>query len=268
MALYTFDSVEDFARQAAKLKSYSKGASDWTAYTSYDDCVKFAIEGNDKYVETAQKLIDQLDVELPETKAFRVIRSPFGGRVNFSDWQRGLPDPMRRKVKRVSDTNELKIVVSTTSSASVNYKDMEKRGTAILALLLKLQTVRPIQLYLLSELSGNGWQGWHHALIRVESQPLAVGVAAFALCNVGFARHLTHEFARVKDGSSCAWPEGYVYGDSGDSKYIRKVRARCNLRDDDLYIKSVYSGDLIVRNSVAWVKDALEKYANLESEET
>lgn len=264
MALFTFDSVEDFARQAATCGGSDDSARSWTANISYSQAVDYAIRGNTDYVKHAEELIDKLDFEMPETKQFKTIRSPFGGRVCFSDWQQGSPDPMRRKVKRASDMGELKIIVSTTSSAGVPFKDMETRGAAILALLLKLQQVRPIQLYLLTELDGSG--GWHHQMIRVESQPLALGVAAFALCNVGFARHLTYEFARVKDGSHGAWPAGYEYGNSSSRTYENLVRERCQLRPEDFYIKSVYHGDLVIRNSVQWLADHVKKYASLEEE--
>src|SRR5262245_53676577 len=131
--LFTFDSVEEFAKQAAPLSD--DGASSWYGNISYKDAVRFAIEGDEKYVKQAEELINKLDLEMPETRAYQTIRSPFGGRANFGDWVVGVPDPMRRKVKRVSDVAPLKIVVSTTSSAGVDHKTMERRGATILALL-------------------------------------------------------------------------------------------------------------------------------------
>ncbi len=260
MALFNFDSIEDFAR-AADACSDHDDASSWTAHLSYETCVSRAISGDESYVEHAEKMLDQLDVELPETKAFQTIRSPFGGRVNLGDWLAGAPDPMRRRKRVNTDIAPIKIVVSTTCSASVPADVMEKRGHAILALLMKLQTVRPIQLYLLTELDGHC--GWHYQLIRIESQPLALGVAAFGLCNVGFARHLTYNYAEKKDGSHGKWPSQYAYD---SPRYTALIRQRAELADDDLIIASAHAHDEMVTQPLDWIKKQLAHYTNQEEE--
>ncbi len=258
MALFNFDSIEEFARAADSVK-HREGASSWTAKLSYEQCVSRAISGDETYIARAEQMLDQLDVELPETKAFQTIHSPFGGRVNLGDWLAGSPDPMRRRKRVNTDIAPIKIVVSTTCSASVPAAVMEKRGHAILALLIKLQTVRPIQLYLLTELDGH--IGWHHQVIRIESQPLALGVAAFGLCNVGFARHLTYNYAACKDGSHGSWPSQYSHSNPA---YTNLIHQRCELSDDDLIIASAHSHDEMVVRPLEWIKEQLNRYANQE----
>ncbi len=260
MALFNFDSVEDFARACAPYPPKHR-TNYWTAHLSYQQCVERAVSGDESYVSNAEKILDQLDVELPETKCFQTIRSPFGGRVNLGDWLAGSPDPMRRRKRVNTDIAPIKIVVSTTCSASVPAAVMEKRGHAILALLMKLQTVRPIQLYLLTELDGH--IGWHHQLIRIESQPLALGVAAFGLCNVGFARHLTYNYAAHKDGSHGKWPSQYA---CDAPRYTALIRQRAELSDEDLIIASAHSSDEMVVRPLEWIKKQLAHYTNQEDE--
>lgn len=259
MALFTFDSIEDFARAAEPLSN--AGASSWYGNISYKQAVELSLKGDDSYVKLADSFMDKLDVELPETKAFHVKHSPFGGRVNMGDWLADSPTPMRRRVRSSAEINPIKIVVSTTCSAGVDGEVMTKRGAAILALLLKLQTVRPVQLYLLTELDGEC--GWHHQLIRIESQPLHVGIAAFGLCHVGFARQLTYTFAREKDGSRGSWPDGYSYGRKNES-YTKLLRERIGLAPDDIVIGSAHIGEeKLIEQPVAWIEDQLRKLANI-----
>jgi hypothetical protein len=254
--LVEFDTVEDFAKAAKQaVKEPDHGKSDWTGNVSFSEAIQRCLTGDESYVEGANKLIEKLDVDLPMTKAFKRVASPYGGSVNLGEWLAGSPVPMRRRIRTSSDIGPVNIYVSTTSSAGVDADTMKKRGFAILALLLKLQAVRPIQLYLLTELHGRA-DGWHYQKIRVESQPLNVSVAAFALCNVGFARHLTYDYARVIDGFNGAWPNGY-----GDRSYEQARRERLNLQDNDLLIKEAHVHDEMIKRPVEWITKQLEKYA-------
>jgi hypothetical protein len=257
--LVEFDSVEEFAKackQAVKEPSYRR-ADTWTAHVSFSQAIEKSLVGDESYVDGANKLIDQLDVDMPTTKAFKRVHSPYGGSVNMGDWLAASPTPMRRRIRTSSDIGPVNIYVSTTSSAGVDAETMKKRGYAILALLLKLQTVRPIQLYLLTELHG-ARDGWHYQKIRVESQPLNISVAAFALCNVGWARHLTYDYAREIDGFNGCWPKGY------DSPgYVEARRERLGLADNDLLIKKAHVQDELVKRPLEWLTKQLEKYANI-----
>lgn len=256
--LVEFDSIEAFARAAKEVvKRPAHSANEWTGNISFDQAVNLAIKGDESYVKQATELIDKLDVDMPETRIYETIRSPFGGRVNMTDWLTGAPTPMRRRRRTTSEFAPVKIVVSTTCSSEIKSETMQKRGAVILALLFKLQQVRPIQLYLLTELHGER-DGWHYQLIRVESQPLAISVAAFALCNVGFARHLTYDYARSIDGFDGSWPKGYY-----QSNYAQRRAERLNLTDSDLVIKEAYSGDKLVTKPVEWIKEQLSKYTNV-----
>ena len=49
-----------------------------------------------------------------------------------------------------SDASPVAVWVDLTCSGGFSAKDMEKRGTAILALVMKLKAIRPVDLYLVS----------------------------------------------------------------------------------------------------------------------
>jgi hypothetical protein len=258
--LLTFDSIEEFAKATEDASgSVRHGAGRWTGFLSFSEARRLATVGDDSYVKKAEALINQLDVDAPITKAFASIHSPYGGRVNLGDWLVGSPTPMRRRVRVSSDIGPIKIIVSTTCSAGIDAEVMEKRGAAILALLLKLQQVRPVQLYLLAELHGEQ-DGWHYQLIRIESQPLAVGVAAFGLCHVAFARQLTYSYARHVDGFNGGWPSDYS---RSKTRYAANRAERLGLTDNDLIIPEAHLDDELIQEPLEWIKKRL--HAALES---
>ncbi len=254
--LVTFDSVEEFAKACKPIKN----VYDRHGGLRYDETIERAIHGDESYVSRAEKLISQLDVAVPETKAFKVVHSPYGGRVNMGDWLAGTPTPMRRRVRSNSEYAPIKIVVSTTTSAGISESTIEKRGCTILALLLKLQQVRPIQLYLLTELHGRT-DGWHYQLVRIESQPLAIGVAAFALCNAAYQRHLTFQYAQHFDNFNGFWPNDYY-----SSGYSERRAERLGLTEQDLVIKEAHIFDDLVQEPLKWLQAQLAKYTHAEGE--
>ena len=256
--LVEFDSVEEFARAARDTIDPDPQLLDWYGYITHQEAYQKAIIGDESYVKEAEKFLNQLDVLTPETKAWKVIQSPYGGQCNIGDWLAGSPLPMRRRIRTTSEIAPVNIYVSTTCSMGIKADTMQRRGYAILALLLKLQQIRPIQLYLLTELHGET-DGWHYQKIRVESQPLAVGVAAFALCHVGFARHLTYGYAREKDGFNGHWPSGYR-----QSNYVQKRAERLGLTDQDMILKEAHSNDQLVSQPVEWIKKQLKRYGGVE----
>src|SRR3990167_6838112 len=260
--LITFNSIENFAEACRPVRAkdiHHAGSSSWTGYCSFQDALSKATVGDESYVIEAEKLIARLDVDLPETKACETVRSTYGGRVSLSDWLTGAPTPMRRRKRSQSDIAPLKIVVSTTCHATVTAETMKQRGAAILALLLKVQQIRPVQLFLLAEMHGVR-DGWHYQLIRVESQPLAVGVAAFALCHVGFARQLTYSLARHLDRFNGGFPDGRETFRT--DKYPAMRRERLGLAEQDIVVATLDQDDPLISDPVAWVKNQLENIAS------
>jgi len=253
--LVIFDSLPEFiATVKDEVTRPYHESSAWTANVSFDEAIEKTLHGDASYVPAAEKLIEQLTLTMPRTRGFKTVASPYGGRCKFSDWQVGSPTPMRRRIRTSTEYGPIKIVVSTTSSYGITAETMAKRGTAILALLLKLQELRPIELYLLAETDGKQ-DGWYYQYIRVETKPLDIAIAAFVLCNVGFARHLTYDLARVLDGFKGRWPSDYK-----KSNYASRRASRLGFVYEDIMIKGVNHKDKLVTKPVEWLSEQLKKY--------
>jgi hypothetical protein len=271
--LVTFDSVSEFVKANPKPGTTSKhgfhgrsvvndrGDGAWTANLSFDKAMKTALAGDSSYVAGAEQYIDKVDAALPQTVNYETVRSPFGYRVNVGDWLAQSPTPMRRRLKRITEVSPIKIVVSLTSSAGIDADTMKRRGEAILAFLLKVQQIRPVDLYTLIELDGET-DGSQYLMIRQESRPLNISQAAFCLCNVGFARH-GYNYADL-DGFLGSWPAGYY---ANSNEYATMRRERLGLNPQDIVIKEAYMTDPIITNPELWIKTELAKISNQTEEE-
>ena len=191
--LVKFDSIESFVKTAdakVPLANRDIGTKHFFGGDTFSSAVEKALYGDDRCVAEAERMIEGFTVSAPDTAMFKTVRSPFGGRVSVSDYLAGSPTLMRRRVKQVSDVAPVKMVVSLASSWTIPAKEMTRRGTAVLALLMQLQKVRPVELFLLLEVAGtdrnDGAGPAHYQLIRVESKPLNISVVAYAICHVGY----------------------------------------------------------------------------------
>ena len=256
MPLHTFESVPEYIAKMKKLgiTQNRPNSADWYGYISFQEAMDYAIKGDSRNVQAAMTLLDDLAETIPPTKTFKVVKSPYGGRCNFGDWQSGAPLPMRRRIRTSEDQGPLKIIVSTTSSCGISAKTMQARGITILALLMRLQEIRPVDLFLLAELYGQP-KGWSYQLIQMESRPLDLSVASFCLSHVGFARHLTYAYGSRCDDFNGGWPSDY-----SRTGYGERRRERLNLSPNDLVIGEVHAKDELVKSPKAWLAKQIQIY--------
>ena len=251
--LVPYNSLGDFAREAQK-HNPNRVMEDACNGVTFPQAIEKAILGDDRLAAKANKLLDQLNVDMPATKVWRKKRSPFGGSVNFGDWLAGSPEPMRRRVKTDVDTAPLKIVVGVSCSSGITADQMERRGIVILALVLKLQEVRPLDLYLLTEDQARNDDFLYH-LIKLETNPLALGTATFGLCSATIERHLSYTIISAQQGRGPAWPADY-----GTPGYDQRRRDRLGLTPEDLVIREAFLLDPLIHEPMEWLKDQLEKF--------
>ena len=124
---------------------------------------------------------------------------------------------------------------------------MQKRGIAILALVLKLQQIRPVNLYLLHE--GDGRQDSEtFTVVKLDTRPLDISVVCHTLTDVGFTRRLMFCAARRNNNFMYGWPRNYK-----QPEYQTRIRQVLNMTASDIYIKGALIGDELLNNPVAWV---------------
>lgn len=255
-----YPSMSDFRQDVEKAfltHSFSSPdrATDWLGGVSPRQALDLATYGDDSTVAEAQKLLDKLSMPEIATRRAITVRSPYGGRVNVSDWLSGSPVPMRRRRKTDLDTNPLGVYVSTTSSCSIRADAILKRGIAILAFVLRVQEVRPVDLYLVTDLDGRDAEYSTHLVIPIESRPLNLSMAAYCLASAGYDRGCTHPVAKMLNGYCGGWGDGFEH----TARYTEVLRRRLGASADDVIVPSIHASDPLAGNPLAWINTQLER---------
>lgn len=261
-----FDSVEAFGadcfgdRRIVEVMNASTarhaGERAWYSYESVAQTDMARRHGSDTLVSSAETLMDNINasLELPQ----RVwAATPAGIVPSVPDVIMGLPEPMRAPAWENNDRAPVNVWVAVTSSGGVDQIALAKRGTAALALTMALiQSGRPTTLTLLNTLSG--MHGGETVIaVRIETAPLMLATACWALTSQGFARRMCYDWSRVRNHSGCGWPRDFNW--SNPAPYFDALVSRLGgdpSRDVTLY-PTTLATELVIANPVKWVNERL-----------
>jgi len=218
-----------------------------------------ARRGDPEIAAKAEALLDQVDRFTAETEGRQWTAMPAGAYPIVPEALAGSPTPMRGYQSVASEHMPLSIYVATTSSARYGLETLLARGVAILALVSKLQAIRPVDLHIMS-LTPNtsSWTGDGNMIVvtRLETRPLDLSVAGFVLAHCAFDRRV-HLGLCVKLGKDArwahiAWSEIFRNGPAA-------IRAYVGMGPDDLYIAPAHLDDSMIKEPVKWVNEQVRK---------
>jgi hypothetical protein len=221
-------------------------------------CLEYARHGDAALVPDAEKLIDKLAVaiDVPERE---IISDIVGGWPSVPDFIAGHPDCMRRRAAVESEASPLAIWVIVTASYSVNPEQMTRRGTAILALVMALSRIRPIELGIISlDMAKNGTESVIAA--TVNTTPLDIATAAYALTSAAFFRRLCYGLASKLHNIIGRWPQAYL---SDRKTYLAGLLERLGADPTrDLIIEGAFISDPLLDDPIAWVRGQVAKFGS------
>lgn len=235
------------------------GEGSWTDGETFESALRKMEYGDDTYASMADALLDKISDLTEGVPQREWTPGPYGAFPVVPEYLTGMPTCMRA-MSPSGELSPVKIVVSTTCSGGISAETMTKRGVAVLALVMKLQQIRPVELYILAE--GNGSKARNlFQLVKLDTKPLSIAHTCFALANVGFARALTYPHMIHYFDWDGRWPDDYR-----TAGYETIVRTECGMTPTDLWINSAYATDQLLRDPVKWVNNQLHKYTNMEVE--
>jgi hypothetical protein len=253
-----YDSISAFCKALDKLPndmSYKRNRdnNEWFGGT-WEEARRNVEVGNLDVVPRANKLVDKLIGDGIELEASVWEQSVAGYLPCVPAYLSGAPDCMFVQSKVPSDTAPVRIYASACCSAGVSAKDLEKRGTTILALAMKLTAIRPVELYVYADMGGSG-----HAFMpcmKIETSPLDLASASYAMSHASFLRRLCFSWAEPH-----GWDGSWAWGQDPTSESAqKKTRAALELGDDDLLICGGYSGDPLIDSPVEWLNEQMKKF--------
>lgn len=244
--------------------SYS-GASQgysWDGGLGFRDAIRMSKEGDptivSKYVSTVDKLVNEYQFRNDNRTGYRP--SVAGSRVSVQDYLAGSPTCMRRRVPQEMQNRSVSIYVSTTCAGGIPADKMMVRGATILSLLEFLQTSQvSVELFLLAETHGRT-DGDLIQVIQVESHPLNLSTAGFAIAHPAFARRITYCHAYNIDGFNGQWgrSQSAYYSSGTGGTYAEKLSKAIGMGPSDIYVPAPKydDGDIFV-NPDKWLEERI-----------
>lgn len=267
-----FDSVAEAGRFVAEKNLFYVADLEWLGGIDGPEAARRAVSGDEAAVPEAERLIERFSTSIESTAPFDAP-SVAGCYPIVPEALAGEPECMREPQEMGSDTAPLDIMVDIGCSTNFDADEMRRRGVAILALVMALSACRPIGLTLVSTDWGNPRLGCNDCFsittARVETAPLDLATAAFAITHIGFSRSIMLSVGVNHFRSGGMWPEfhGVSRGGRGaeSPEFRAKVLHYLGADDDTLYIAPGSVADenkLLTENPEAWVKQLLEKYGH------
>lgn len=234
-------------------------------------------KGNEEMAHNAERLIEQIESASYNVQQASSTRAVFGPRIAIGEWLAGSPTCFRRRQKSSSvSAVPLEIYVSVGLGSVVTQSHTAIRGAALTALVMKLQQVRPVDLYLIDENVYSDYDGpssdYDQVIgmtsVRIETRPLNLAQLAFCLTSRNFVDYIIYGTAKWH-GHSIRWPN--LRRSAAPAAYGRRMMEL--LGQDNpascFYIPGIANGeqDQICQNPVAWVNTQLRQYAGAYAEE-
>jgi hypothetical protein len=244
-----YPSVASLARDAQAVNPFHLSLSGLGgAYFGHEtaaDSIAKAISGDPARVADAERLLSQIsaEIDVPERPW---IADCAGAYAVVPDFLAGMPDCMRRRDTVEQDESPVRILCSVAASMTLDADTLMRRGCAVLALVIALSRIRPVELSVYCAVADDDAESVIVAAIN--TQPLDLATAAYALTSAGFARRLCynlsrhHHFGRKRCGLS--------FAPAADDA----LRATA-----DLVIGAARASDPMIDQPVAWVNEQIAK---------
>lgn len=255
---------------------HNEAGDHWYGQTR-EEGIRFATLGDTSGLAEAQKLIDSLEINF-ETPAIHAVASVHGGVPIVGEYLSGEPECMRTLEIHESANAPIRIYADNGSSSSISHGDLLTRGVSILALVLQLSRVRPVEFYVtdhgnaaaMPDRAPNGKKVEACVCVtRCDILSGLVGTAIFACVNPGFTRRFAYQseasFASSDDGVTAGrgWGRYTPFGPDGrlpySPDYAAGARWHLELAPEDLFIPGAHCDDECIRNPASWLAGTLKR---------
>lgn len=209
-------------------------------------------KGNPRNLKKAEALLADLEDKALPTDAWLLDQSRTGFAPCVPAFLAVSPDSMFRLENSLQDTAPIRIYISVSASRAFADDDLLKRGCTLLALARKLQSVRPVELYLYTCYAQEGTAtGWFGPVVKLDTNPIDMSVASRTVADPAFLRELVF-----------AWCDSHFNAHTlcGQTD-VNKCREWLGAQDQDLVIGRANHGDPMMQDPVKWVNDQVKKYA-------
>lgn len=252
--LLRFDSVPSYISQITTPLSERSEGIHWDLGVSAKRASTLALTGDTSMVQSLSHAIDHVSPPVADDMARAWVNTVAGTRVSVPAYLSGNPMAMRKRTVRETSTRHVNVYVELASIGSIEASDLLRRGATVLAFLEYLQTIQVnVDLYLMVDTYGSD-DGDLFQVIHVDSRPLDLSVAGFALAHPAFCRNVAYANAKR-------------YGFNGDTSrsykrlspedYQAHVRKVVGMAPSDVYVPEARPRDPLLKDPARWLSERI-----------
>lgn len=192
-----FTSPSQLANHAGATKQ-PEDRRDWTGET-LAETLRYARHGNPAHVASAEKIIDQIELEIA-TESTEWVHGLAGSRPDVPAYLAGQPECMISRRPCQLERAPITVWVDLCTSATIPATAIHQRGAGIIAFIMALiREGRAVQLHAITY--SHGIKNDQTIVIcRLPTNPLDLSAVANALAGGGFPRSLCYGIARAENG--------------------------------------------------------------------
>ncbi len=250
MAITKYDTLREFFDSLPKIDPY--GDKTWGDLPSYKEAKSGLWGGDKKCLSESNRLLDQLESDGLELAVAQWEHGRTGFIPCVPSYLAGSPESMRFLGDTLSETASIRVVVDMFISGSYSHRDLIRRGTTILALVRKLQTVRPVELLFCCGSLDKTRAKFITMLVKLDTNPLDLTTMSYLLGHPGFTRKICF-----------AWLRNHGAGSSIPYCYETQEKLGDEIGPNDLYISGAILSRDVLDNPVQWVNEQVRKYASV-----
>lgn len=259
--------VMQFDRNAG---SSGVGGKAWAGGLTMTEAAAKATRGDDKLVDKAEALMEKYGAEI-RLATIMDMPSVAGGYPIVAEALAGEPECMRVPTECADEHAPIHIVVDCASTASINHRQMEARGVAILALVMALAATRPVTLDI-AIISGapkkrrpaSGGDCFSILTVRINTTPLDLATSCFMLTEHAPIRQLGYGYKKAHQGfnGDYAKIDGRSFDSEGAFRRSEwKIREYLGITERSLFIPGPRDGDEVIDKPQQWLAKQLAKFA-------
>lgn len=266
----TYDNMGEFVADCRTFPPQNQIAASvdsWTDNLGFDATCERASSGDLSRVAASDTLMSKLEnLVTLQTAQMATIDAICGGVPNVPAFLAGQPINMRRRQRVMSQAAPLNVIVDLASSASVPSSSLEKRGAAVLAFVRVISAQRPVNLYLgcaFTHRTGDKTINTGAIAVRVDTAPLDLARAAFAISGAAFPRRLL--YSALEKEMKCSNSESLPFPYQDNNFYranLHKFWSRfVSVNDEDTAIVASLYADDKFDDPETWLRDMVKQYA-------
>lgn len=286
-----FDSMADLSdyidkKGVAACCNQYKETNSWLGGVTPEKAVAMLKTGDMSMVGEAERLLGKMDVHF-ETAGVRLGVGVAGMMPSVPDFLGGGPEAMYHLEEVESTMQPLKIIVDTASSAGIDSDTLRKRGAIVTAAVLGLAATREITLEAIAFLDADG-EGGRFACdtktgeiggdkqanvgvvrVAINTNPLDLASACYALCHSGFTRRIAYGIAQHIFKANLYWGtwkgKRLVHNEDINNLAIEMRVLGADIANT-LFIPGIHLSDPMLKDPEGWVAKILAKYSNDEGQ--